>query len=102
MVKNEYLNVKDCPFCNIWVEGNLPKKVFHLSERFMIFEHDTLHLPIVVFREHVTNINKEDWGRILQKCRQLYGWGMRLLIMEGRGLPKDHWYAIIKSGRVIY
>ena len=96
---NDYLQVEGCPFCEIWTKQKLPKRIYYFSDKFMIGQWDGNKEPVVVFREHITEISKESWGRILQKCREMFGYGMRLLIMKGRNMPKDHWHAVIRTGR---
>lgn len=93
--KDDKLRVSGCFFCDALntMHFNHP---YYLSDRFVVVDWPGQECPIVIFGEHVSQINKQDWGYILQKTRDRFGFGMRLLINEGRGLPKDHWHAIVR------
>ena len=100
---NDGIWVNGCPFCEIFSKGKLPsKRVYYTTKHFIILDYPNNKYPLVVVRNHVTEINKTEWGWILHVCREKFGWGMRLHIMEGRNLPLDHWYAQIVTSKKEY
>jgi len=85
MSKDKILHVKDCPLCEIFI-NNEPKTRLYWPENkediknseFIIVDCLTCKIPMVVYREHVTTITKEAWGRILYRSRRLFGGGISL------------------------
>ena len=55
--------------------------------------------PIVIFHEHVDSISHDQWGRLLYKCRILFGTGLRLKLH--RHYIKDHWYAHVEMSSIV-
>jgi len=84
---DKILLVSGCPLCEIFLhpEENIKTKLYYpestdkVSEsEFVILDCKTCKVPMVVVKNHVTEIPKELWGKILRECRQLFGKGMRL------------------------
>ena len=96
------LLVEGCPYCDIFSgkQKNISTKLYYpiksqinKSSEFIILNCPNCNKPMVIFRDHVTSISKEQWGRILYRCRLLFGNGMRLQIDTYR--ITDHWHAHI-------
>jgi len=92
------LHVDGCPFCKIFEELYLPTELYYPKaseikkfDDFVIINYKKKH--IVVVTDHVQSVSKEQWGRVLYKCKELYGQGTRLKM---KMYPiRDHWYAEI-------
>ena len=75
-----------CPLCNIFLdpEKNIHTKLYHpniesvIYNDFIILDCDSCKIPMVVVRDHVTDISSDLWGRILYRCRKLFGENVRL------------------------
>ena len=87
MAKDKPLLVSSCPLCGIFLnpEENVktklywPKSIEEIPEsEFVILDCKTCKVPLVVYRNHVTEIAKDAWGRVLHRCRELFGNSMRL------------------------
>ena len=71
-----------CPLCEIFLQSpdELIKKLYYPSNiedigkvDFIIIGHRDYKTPLVIIRDHVTDISKEIWGRMLYKVRGLFG-----------------------------
>ena len=98
--------IKGCPLCEIFLDrtNNLKTKLYHPQEYeiiyndFIIIDCDTCKVPMVVIRDHVSDIPSELWGRILYRCKKMFGNDIRLRT-KSRTIH-DHWHAhIIKPKR---
>ena len=98
---DEILLVDNCPHCDIFnkktkIDTKLyfpVKSQINRNTEFVILDCQYCGRPMVIFRDHVTTISKEQWGRVLYRCRLLFGNGMRLQLNDHR--VKDHWHAHI-------
>ena len=100
---DDILLVNGCPHCDLF---KYPKKVvtklyyparsrISKNTEFIIIDCQHCGKPIVIFRDHVTTISKEQWGHILYRCRNIFGNGIRLKL--DRNYVNDHWYAHINN-----
>jgi ribosomal protein S27E len=97
------LKICDCPYCNYFKE--LPegtvllypkdKKDIELAE-FIIIECNECKLPVVIYGEHVMEITREAYGRILFRCKILFG--ADAMLKEKHTKIHDH-FSIHKIGR---
>jgi len=81
------LLVKSCPLCSIFLnpKENIktklywPESIDEVSEsEFVILDCDSCNVPLIVVNEHITEVTSECWGRILYRCRILFGKTVRL------------------------
>ena len=90
--------IPGCPLCDIFLnpKENIKTKLHYqdnskISESdFVILDCRSCKIPMVVVRDHVEEIQKELWGRILRECRYQFGYSSRL-----RCAPrtiKDHYH----------
>ena len=63
------------------------------NAEFVVVDCLSCNTPMVVYTEHTMSVSKESWGRILYRCRKLFGNGMELKI-KTRTI-RDHWHAHI-------
>lgn len=92
------LHVTGCPFCDIFENEIVPFELYYPEhdrikqlDDFVIVKFQKKH--IVISTDHVDSIGKEQWGRMLYKCRNIYGQSTKLKILT---YPvQDHWHAEI-------
>jgi hypothetical protein len=99
-MKDKQILIKNCPLCEIFTKKKINSKLYwpetidEIPEtEFVIVECLTCKIPMVVLGEHITTIPRECWGRILYRCRKIFGGGITL-----RTKPRkifDHWHAHI-------
>ena len=100
MSKDNSLLVSHCPLCEIFLnpEENIRTKLYYpdsiekvYESDFVIIDCESCKTPLVVPNQHVTEVHKELWGKILRECRGLFGKGMRLKLKMLT--CRDHWHA---------
>ena len=94
------LRVVDCPLCRIFSHKELKTKLYWPEKiediettEFAIVNCQTCGVPMIVLGEHVTTITRECWGRILYRCRRIFGGGITL--RKKRLQIFDHWHCHI-------
>jgi hypothetical protein len=94
--------VNGCPLCEIFTKNKIVTKVYYPEDNdmsqnndFVILDCHTCKIPMVVVSDHVTEIGKEQWGRILYQCKKLFGENMTLK-MKNRFI-KDHFHCHVKT-----
>jgi len=94
--------IKGCPLCDIFLhpEKNFITKLYYPEDKeqinkvdFIIIESKDSNIPIVIIRDHVAELTRELWGRILYQCRQLFGTAIRLRYKPR--LVKDHYHCYV-------
>ena len=94
------LLVSGCQLCELFLnpKENIKTRLYYPNTideipecEFIVLECKTCKVPMIVIRDHVTDIPKELWGKILRECRILFGKGMRLRIRMRT--CRDHWHA---------
>jgi len=96
----EPLWVDGCPLCRIFSHEEIITKLYYPEKKedvktseFVIVNCKTCKIPMIVYRDHVTTISKESWGRLLYICRKQFGSGTKI-----RNRPrtiKDHFHCHI-------
>jgi hypothetical protein len=93
------IRVTGCPLCQIFdnPRENIRTKLYWperpqdvRDSEFVILECETCKIPMIVYGEHVTSITREGWGRVLYRCRELFGGGITI-----RNRPRtirDHYH----------
>jgi len=81
-MKFDNILVKGCPLCDIFLE---PRKHIHTKlyypldidmvsqSEFVVLDCETCNTPMIVVRDHIEEIHKENWGRLLRISRRLFG-----------------------------
>ena len=96
MPADEKLLVKNCPYCE-YIK-NLPEdvKLYYPSDRksihnceFIIIECKECSNPLVIYGEHLSELTKESYGRILYKCKMLFG--STIKVGNKHKIVRDHW-----------
>lgn len=97
------IHVLGCPYCKIFTDQEFKGKLYYPEESeveelddFVIIHCNQCNTPKVIATDHTVDIGKERWGRILKKCRELFGGGVKLKI-NSRDNIKDHWSAHVCS-----
>ena len=79
------LQVKGCPLCEIFTKKNVITKLYWpetIEEvpdaEFVIVNCKTCRIPMLVWNEHITSVTREGWGRILYRCRKIFGGNVTL------------------------
>jgi ribosomal protein S27E len=92
----EKLRVVDCQLCNLFKDLSENIKLIYplnrndvLNAEFIIIECQECHKPMVVYGEHITELTKEAYGRILYRCKLLFGNTIR--IGNKHKVCADHW-----------
>jgi len=100
-MKDESLHVVSCPLCRIFTHGEVKTKLYYpetLEEvpdaEFAIVDCMTCKVPMIVYSDHVTEITREAWGRILYRCRKLFGSTVRLRMKRHKIPDHAHWHVI--------
>lgn len=105
MVDYEKYLVPGCPLCDLFSKKReINTKLYY--PKYSQINEDTEFIildsfiygtkgPIIVVGDHVENVGRETWGRILYRCRKMFGSGIELKFKQRR-IP-DHWYAQINS-----
>jgi len=96
------LHVAGCPLCDIFAKKDIKTKLYWPesideveNSEFVIVDCLTCKIPMVVYTDHTTTLSREAWGRILYRCRKLFGSSITLRIKRIR--IKDHWHAHIQN-----
>jgi len=92
------LHVDNCPLCMIFTKMDIKTRLYYPDkdkiqeeDDFVIVECLSCKEPMVVVSDHTTEIGREQWGRILYRCKQIFGDGIRL--RTKRRTIRDHWHA---------
>lgn len=94
------IQVNGCQYCDIFVDGHSPTKLFYPKESeikkfddFVIIKNkEEVH---VIVSDHVDTIGKEQWGRILYRVRLLFGESSKVIICNDK--YSEHWHAIVET-----
>ena len=77
--------VSSCDFCKIFLNKEVTTRLYWPEtvedipkEEFVIVDCKDCKTPILVISEHLTDITREQWGRILYRCRKIFGSGVTL------------------------
>ena len=104
MSKDEKLLVLSCPLCKIFLnpKENVKTKLYYPEtieeipdSEFVIVESGSNHTGMIVLGEHITDITRECWGRILYRARATFGSNVRLRIQRYK--ISDHWYSYVQK-----
>ncbi|MBE3093949.1 MAG: hypothetical protein IMZ52_02880 [Actinobacteria bacterium] len=97
------LRICDCPYCLLFKElpeGTIlhyPKDKVDIDKvEFIIIDCKDCKLPMVVYGEHVTEITREAYGRILFRCKLLFG--ADAMLKDKHRVVQDH-FSIHKIGK---
>jgi hypothetical protein len=99
------LLVEGCDYCKFFTHPkSIKTKLFYpkLSEinkdtEFIIIRNG--NHPMIIYKNHVTSLSKEQWGRVLYRSRKLFGGGVRLKLNYTS--ISDHWHAkVLISSKV--
>jgi len=104
MSKDKPLLVKGCPLCEIFLnpKENIKTKLYWpesideiTSEtEVVILNCLTCRIPMVVYRDHIDNITREAWGRVLWRTRKVLGKDVSLRCKPRRIF--DHYHCHLK------
>jgi len=102
MNRDKPLRVNGCPLCEIFTKDRVITKLYYPEHDKIVEENDfvivdcySCKTPMVVTSNHTDEIGKEQWGRILYRCKQLFGGTVRLRLH--RRSIKDHWHAHVNG-----
>jgi len=99
--------VKGCPLCDIFLHPDTsiitklhyPESIDLISSSdFVVVDCKTCRIPMVVVRDHVTQVSKEIWGKMLYRCKLLFGRNARLRC-KPRKIFDHHHCHIVKVTR---
>jgi len=92
------LHVDNCPFCEIFSKLKIPYKLYFPKKSEIQTQDDFVivnfrGIPTVIPTDHVESVSKEQWGRMLYRCKEIFGQSTKLKIIN---YPiRDHWHAVI-------
>ena len=99
-MKDEPLRVLSCEFCQIFMKNELKTKLYWPEDindinksKFIIIDGSICGTPMVIIDDHIDTISKELWGKILYRCKRIFGDDTILKIKPNRML--DHFHAQI-------
>lgn len=102
MSTEEALLISGCPLCDIYLTKKIITKLYWPdradqipNSEFIIVECKTCKVPMIIYRDHVTTITREAWGRMLFRCKKIFGSGITL-----RSRPRkifDHFHCHIEN-----
>lgn len=102
---DEPLRVTSCPLCKIFINKQIKTKLYWPqtideipNTEFVVLDSDKNGIPMIVYGEHITELTNEAWGRILYRCRILFGGTMRL--RTRMYTYRDHWHAMLDVKKV--
>jgi len=103
-MKDKPLLVAGCPLCDIFLDKKVRTKLYWpnsendiLDSEFIIIDCETCKIPMLVFKDHTPNISKETWGRILYRCRNVFGNNITLRTKARRIFDHFHCHIIIED-----
>jgi len=77
--------VTSCPYCRIFSNLEVNDRLIWprtkeeiKNSEFVIVKCETYDIPLVIYRDHVSSVSSEPWGRILFRCRDLFGNNIKL------------------------
>jgi hypothetical protein len=94
---NQKIRVLGCPLCELF--NNFPgdTKLYYPYDKrdipnseFIIIECKTCKTPMIVYGEHIMDLNKGTYGRVLYKCKMLFG--NKISINNRHRVVEDHWH----------
>lgn len=95
-METDKLRVIHCSYCDCFKElpeGTVlhyPRDKSEISKvEFVIIECVDCKKPVVIYGEHITELSKEAYGRILYKCKSLFGTTIK--IGNKHKILSDHW-----------
>ena len=101
-MKDLPLRVCDCNLCRIFSHREFKGKIYYpetIEEldicEFAIIEDEETNTPMIVASEHIPDISREYWGRVLYRCRKLFGDTVRLNTRMNK--IKDHWHCFVSK-----
>jgi len=104
MSKDKPLLVKGCPLCEIFLnpKENVKTKLYYPDSiedinqetELVILDCISRKVPMIVYRDHMTSITREAWGRLLWKVRKILG-NVTLRCEPRRIL--DHFHCYVKK-----
>ena len=96
------LRVCDCWLCNLFKNLPVDVKLYYPLKRedvpnseFIIIDCKECNKPMVVYGEHITELTREAYGRILYRCKSLFG--NTIKIGNKHRDVEDHWKLHILS-----
>ena len=94
---NQPLRIVDCPLCRIFSHKEVitklywPERVEDIPDsEFVIVDCKSCKVPLIVLGEHLTDINRECWGRILYMTKKIFGKWVTLRLKTKT--IRDHWH----------
>ena len=99
---DDKLRICDCPLCLVFLnpEENIKTKLYwpetieEVSDaEFVIIDNEECNAGMIILGEHITDITRECWGRILYRARHVFGANVRLRIQKHE--ISDHWHSFI-------
>ena len=96
------LRITNCPLCSIFDNKEIitklhyPESVDNLEdEEFVIVDCKSCKVPMVVYGEHVMSVTREAWGRVLYRCRKVFGKNVKLKAHMRTCRDHIHWHIYI-------
>ena len=104
---DEPLLVDGCPLCKIYKDTNPKLKIYwplnkldiNKSE-FVIVECEIHHIPKVIYKDHVSTITREAWGRILYRCKSIFG--KNIMLKTKYRTIEDHYHCYVVKLNEVY
>ena len=89
MTKDKPLWIVGCNLCKFFIQWDNSTKLYWpenprdiKTSEFIIVDCPNCKKPIVIYQDHVSSILSEAWGRILYRCRKIFGNNIKLHIIS--------------------
>ena len=83
------LRVISCPLCRIFTDKEVTSRLYWPetldnieNEEFVIIYNKDTKTPQIIYGEHVTTLTREGWGRVLYRCRKIFGGNVTLKVAK--------------------
>ena len=100
-MKDKPLWITGCKLCDIFTNYNgekiyWPQNISDIKKsEFIITDCPYCGEPIVVYRDHVNTILSETWGRILYRCKKIFGKNTKLHIYSKCELEHLNYHIVV-------
>lgn len=94
-METDKLRVTNCPLCELFKKFSDDTKLYYPTNKediskseFIIIDCKDCKMPVVIYGEHITELTREAYGKILYKCRMLFG--NDVILKDGHKIINDH------------
>jgi hypothetical protein len=101
-MRDDSLLVDGCPLCKIFKDKSPTTKLYWPlnpqdipNSEFIIVECPVYNIPEVIYKDHVMTITRESWGKMLYKCKTLFG--NNIMLKSKYKTVSDHYHCYVEK-----